>query len=221
MIKLEKGEEPEVLARNWADWTTVVVEKIAAGEKPTNTERRRYNHVEIKQALVAETHGKCAYCESKLRHISYGDIEHVVPKADNPSEWFRWSNLTLACDVCNTNKADAPVGGGGFVDPYNVDPEEHFWQLGPIVYPKPGCDGAALTERLLDLNRADLVERRKERQDRLWRMLDSIERCENPHLKNLLWEEFNAESEAQREYAALSRTVVELASRKLGLAKPS
>ncbi len=55
MIKLEKGEEPAVLARNWADWTTVVVEKIAAGEKPANAERRRYNHVEIKQALVAET----------------------------------------------------------------------------------------------------------------------------------------------------------------------
>ena len=216
MIRLEKGDEPGVLLLNSARWTAVVVEKIEAGEEPTTAERRRYNRAEIKDALIAETHGKCAYCESKLRHISYGDIEHIVPKADNPSKWFNWANLTLACDVCNTNKSDAPVEDEAFVDPYSVDPEEHFWQLGPLMCPKPGCDAAALTERLLDLNRADLVERRKERQTHLLKMLDSVERCENLNVKNLLWEEFTAESQAHNEYAALSRTIVDLATKKLG-----
>ena len=216
MIRLEKGDAPAVLFRNAAPWTAAVVAKVRSGKTPTRTEKGRYNHAEIKEALLAETHRKCAYCESKLRHVTYGDIEHVVPKTDDPSRWFDWANLTLACDVCNTNKDDAPGTGDAFIDPYAVDPEDHFWQMGPLVYPKPGCEAAALTERLLKLNRADLVERRKKRQDHLMKMLEVVERCGNPQLKDLLWEEFSAESDAENEYAALSRAIVDVAMRKLG-----
>ena len=215
MIRLEKTDEPDILARRGPQWTKAVVDKIDKGGRPTRTERSRYNHPDIKQALVKETHGKCAYCESKVRHVSYGDIEHVVPKSSDPAKWFSWPNLTLACDVCNTNKADAQVDGESFIDPYAVDPEEHYWQLGATMHPKPGCDAAALTERLLDLNRAELVERRTERQAALMRLLDAFARCQEPQLKRLLWEEFVAESEAQNEYAALSRAILEIASSKL------
>ena len=215
MIGLEKGDAPDVLVRNEPNWTAAVVGKIQSGETPTRTERNRYNHAEIKGALLAETHGKCAYCESKLRHVTYGDIEHVVPKADEPARWFDWTNLTIACDVCNTNKANAPGDGDAFIDPYAVDPEEHFWQMGPIMYARPGCDAAALTERLLKLNRADLVERRKKRQDQLMRMLDVIVRCNDPQLRDLLWEELSEESGADNEYAALTRTILEVALRRL------
>ena len=215
MIRLEKTNEPDILARRGPQWTKAVVDKIDKGERPTDTERSRYNLPEIKRALVEETHGKCAYCESKVRHVSYGDIEHVVPKSADPLKWFSWPNLTLACDVCNTNKADTPVERESFIDPYAVDPEEHYWQLGPTMHPKPGCDAAALTERLLDLNRTELIERRTERQAALMRLLDSFQRCREPQLKQLLWEEFVAESESKNEFAALSRTIVEIASRKL------
>ena len=85
------------------------------------------------------------------------------------------------------------------------------------MYARPGCDAAALTERLLDLNRTDLVEKRAERLANLLRMLDSVERCKDPDLKALLWEEFTFESQAHNEYAALSRAIVELAREKLGV----
>ena len=88
MIKLEKGAEPAVLARNSAQWTSVVIRKMDTGVAPTRTERSRYNHADIKRALMTETYKKCAYCESKFRHVTYGDIEHVVPKSDRPSKWF-------------------------------------------------------------------------------------------------------------------------------------
>ena len=216
MIKLEKDNEPPILARNARHWTDIVLEKINAGETPTKTEKSRYSHPEIKQALIEETHAKCAYCESKFRHVSYGDIEHVIPKSTDPSKWFNWSNLTLACDVCNTNKSKNPVEEETFIDPYDVDPEEHFWQIGSMVWPRPGCDAAALTERLLKLNRTDLLERRSERIDYLMKMLESVERCQNPQLKPLLWDDFTFESQAHNEYAALSREIVESARRKLG-----
>lgn len=217
MIKLEKGDEPDVLARHAVDWTRSVVRKLEMGEIPTKTEKSRYNHKDIKEALIKETYGKCAYCESKFRHVTYGDIEHVVPKSDDPKKWFSWQNLTIACDVCNTKKSSAPVDGDTFVDPYEVDPEELFWHLGPMIYPKPGCDAAALSERLLDLNRPELLERRTERQVNLMSILDSVERCRNAHLKRLLWVEFCSESAARNEYAALSRTIVEFARTKLGM----
>ena len=216
MIKLEKGEEPRVLSQNALRWTNIVVNKINAGMVPTKTEKGRYNHPEVKEALVLETFGKCAYCESKIRHISYGDIEHVVPKSDEPSKWFSWNNLTLACDVCNTNKSNTPVDEQTFVDPYLVDPEEQFWHLGPIMRPKPGSDAAALTERLLELNRPELVEKRAERQASLLSLVDTAERCNNGELKRLLWEEICDEAEARNEYAALSRATIEFAKTKLG-----
>ena len=215
MIKLEKGDEPTVLSRNARRWTQAVMSKLAAGETPSRTEKSRYNHPDIKRALVAETHGKCAYCESKVRHVAYGDIEHIVPKSDVPAKWFSWPNLTLACDVCNTNKSRTSVDKGSLIDPYEVDPEENFWQMGPIVYCRPGCDAAGLTERLLELNRAELVERRHERITGLLRMLDLFERCGNRDLKILLWQEITSEAQAHNEYAALARTVVEHARRQL------
>lgn len=218
MIHLQKGVEPDVLAQNGGQWTQAVVDKLAAGEQPSKAAKGRYNNPKIKEALIAETHGKCAYCESKLRHISYGDIEHVVPKSEDPTKWFSWPNLTLACDVCNTKKSDAPVNRETFIDPYAVDPEDHFWQTGALIHPRPGHDAAALTERLLELNRAELLERRAERLNSLMKMLDVVERCADPNLKIILWDDFCKEAEADKEYAALSRWVVALARQKLGYA---
>ena len=216
MIKLEKGEQPSVLAENAVAWTRVVVDRLAAGEQPTNTEKSRYNHPHVKAALLAETRGKCAYCESKMRHVSYGDIEHVVPKSDDPSKWFEWHNLTIACDVCNTKKSNIQVSGDDFIDPYLFDPEDCFWFFGPIINPSPGNESAKLTERLLDLNRVELVERRSERIQDIMRMLDVVVRVRQELLKAVLWDEFCREAEADKEYAAMSRTIIAFAKEKLG-----
>ena len=86
-----------------------------------------------------------------------------------------------------------------------------------MVYSRPGSDAAALTERLLHLNRSDLVERRSERIASLLKLLELFVRCEDPELKRLLWDEFASEAQAHNEYAALSRTVVGEARRKLSV----
>jgi uncharacterized protein (TIGR02646 family) len=59
-------------------------------------------------------HGKCCFCEAKILHVSYGDIEHYRPKAgyqQGSSEslqkpgyyWlaYAWDNLLLSCTLCN------------------------------------------------------------------------------------------------------------------------
>jgi len=43
-------------------------------------DRDIYAHEDVKAALKAMQHDKCAFCESKVSHIAYGDVEHYRPK---------------------------------------------------------------------------------------------------------------------------------------------
>ena len=72
-----------------------------------------YGHKEVKERLVTLQQGKCCFCESKIRHISYGDVEHYRPKAgwvqnkepiNKPGYYwlaYDWDNLLLSCQLCN------------------------------------------------------------------------------------------------------------------------
>ena len=73
-----------------------------------------YGAKSVKNALIKEQHGKCCFCESKIRHISYGDVEHFRPKGgwmqdaggalEKPGYYwlaYDWSNLFLSCQICN------------------------------------------------------------------------------------------------------------------------
>jgi uncharacterized protein (TIGR02646 family) len=84
------------------------------GAKTFSFDRDIYGHDTVKEALIQAQHGKCAFCEAKINHISYGDVEHFRPKAgyrqhsDDPLGrpgyyWlaYEWSNLFLSCQLCN------------------------------------------------------------------------------------------------------------------------
>jgi uncharacterized protein (TIGR02646 family) len=73
-----------------------------------------YGATAVKQSLQRAQHGKCAFCESKITHIAYGDVEHFRPKAgyrqhpDGPLVrpgyyWlaYDWANLFFCCSLCN------------------------------------------------------------------------------------------------------------------------
>lgn len=205
MIRLFKGAKPAILRKDGEVWAKVLLEKKKLGVEPTQLEKTRYRHPDIKSALIAETHGKCAYCESKLLHITYGDVEHIVPKATAIELSVEWENLTLACDRCNTNKSIVE----GLVDPYVVDPADHFHFIGPFVFAKPLSDGAKLTEMTLKLNRGDLFERRGDRMKALRELVDTLERTNDPRLKAVLRRDIEEnELNDAVEYAAISRAFV-------------
>jgi hypothetical protein len=162
MIKLSKHTIPDVLAKNGAKWTAELLAIIAAGKKPSEYLKGKYRHKEVKTAVLEETSGKCAYCESKILHITYGDIEHILPKHGDINLSFSWPNLTAACDVCNTNKGIKIV-----IDPFSVDPINYVYFLGPMLFPKNSSYDAMSAETILKLNRTALLEKRKELLDRL------------------------------------------------------
>jgi uncharacterized protein (TIGR02646 family) len=73
-----------------------------------------YGAKSVKNALQKAQHDKCAFCESKVPHIAYGDVEHFRPKAgyrQGPTDplvrpgyyWlaYEWSNLLFCCQLCN------------------------------------------------------------------------------------------------------------------------
>jgi hypothetical protein len=212
VILLKKGPMPDILKKKSKEWTKVVVDKLSAGVEPTKSEKGRYNHQDVKDAIIEETHGKCAYCESKILHVAYGDIEHVVPKKTEPKLWFDWNNLTLACDICNTNKDTHD----NLVDPYDVNPETRFMALGVAIVPVPGDNEAFLTERYLELNRDDLVGRRRERMEYLHSLLEIIATTSSAEKRAILVDDFQVELEDSEEYAATCRAYAREAGR-LGL----
>ncbi|WP_456364945.1 hypothetical protein C1N73_34030 (plasmid) [Priestia aryabhattai] len=72
-----------------------------------------YRKEEVKKSLKLLFHDKCAYCESKIAHITYPHIEHWRPKKavyedkSHPGYYWLasgWDNLLLACSICNGQK---------------------------------------------------------------------------------------------------------------------
>ena len=129
MIHLEKTAIPKVLADNASNWTKEYCACLAMGDIPDNKLASAYNNPTIKRALEIETSGKCVYCESKVKHNSHGDIEHILPKNKDarPDLCFSWENLTLACGQCNqSGKGDYYSVAIPLINPYVDYPEKHF-----------------------------------------------------------------------------------------------
>lgn len=203
MIRLEKGDQPDLLAQNAAAWTAELLAEIASGGDRVAYRRGKYNQPAIKDAIVAETYRKCAYCESQPLHVTYGDIEHIIPKSVEPSDTFYWPNLTLACDVCNTKKADKV----GLLDPYECEPEDEFVFHGPMIFHREGRVSAEITRTVLDLNRIDLLNKRKDRLDDLANNIRRIQQHPEPAERELLLiTALEHARSREREFAACARS---------------
>jgi len=73
-----------------------------------------YGAKSVKNKLIEAQHHKCCFCEAKITHTSYGDVEHFRPKGGwiqkegdtltKPGYYwlaYDWSNLFLSCQKCN------------------------------------------------------------------------------------------------------------------------
>lgn len=177
MIRITRGDKPKILADNETQWTSDYLEKVSAFAIAPNSENKKskakaeakYKHSRIKEALKVAFSGKCAYCESHIVHVDYGDIEHFRPKSKFPELCFRWENLLLSCGICNgtAHKGDhfpESEEGGPLVHPAEENPDEFFlFEFDPAtgtanVLPKN--QRGHTTEFILGLNRKELVQHR-------------------------------------------------------------
>lgn len=205
MIMIRKLEKPDILVRNAEKWTKEYCSCLNAGQKPSNTIQTRYNEPSIKARLIEETHGKCAYCESKITHIAYGDIDHILPKNKGacPELYVEWENLTLACELCNrSGKRDYYNPELLLINPYVDNPEEHFMDLGEFIISISGDDRARITNDILKLNRTELIERRKERIDLVAALLELWAREQNTCRKNTLEQQLHEQYSEEKEFSS-------------------
>lgn len=100
--------------------------------------------------------------------VSYGDIEHILPKSIFPELVVDWANLTLVCSRCNNEKGAKYEEEVKFVNPYVDRIEDHLLYLGSIAHPV--SDRGLYTVRELDLNSPSRVEAR----DRELNSLESL-----------------------------------------------
>lgn len=214
MRSLQKGPKPQVLVTNGDTWRDELVATLAANQTPTAAMKERYRHPEIKTAVTAETDGKCAYCESKVRHIAHGDIEHIIPKSKVPEKAYAWDNLTLACAVCNGNKgdyySDDPANSqDSLIDPYVDNPSDHFLYMREIVTPRPDSMRGLATEDVLKLTRTELLERRRERMDFIDGLVRAYHQADQAYKPLLLRDLTQRHLRDDNEYAGVTQAYAE------------
>src|SRR4030095_3789537 len=106
MIKLNRLALEPGLEQLGEERESRPLECIDACTEPPPAILNSYRDPDLKRHLVRESHGKCIYCESKITHVYFGDVEHIKPKAVFPRERLRVANLALACAVCNNAKGN-------------------------------------------------------------------------------------------------------------------
>ena len=130
MRGLSKQPTPPILLRKGDAWRDEYAAALSAGTPPPH----RWRHEQIRSALTEETSGRCAYCEGPMIAVSFGDIEHMRPRALFPELVVEWSNLTLSCARCNNEKTDKWENDLPFINPYVDRVEDHIIFVGAIAW---------------------------------------------------------------------------------------
>jgi uncharacterized protein (TIGR02646 family) len=235
MIRIDRSREPvpETLRKKAAAklraHRAALAKPLPAGQTSHTIKfsAEIYGAADVKEALGRTQHDKCAFCESKIAHVSYGDVEHFRPKAgwkqaeadalSRPGYWwlaYDWANLVLSCTLCNQrHKANLfPVQGAratapsddlraelpALIHPVEDDPAREIVFDGADVDMRASSERGRATAEALGLNRPKLYDERR-------RLHDAIKKEHNLIALAILW---GAQGEAIEEaWAALLRYI--------------
>ncbi len=150
-----------------------------------------YGHSDVKSSLKIVQSGKCCFCEAKIDHISFGDVEHFRPKAGWVQEkekinqpgyyWlaYEWGNLFLSCQLCNqrhkknffpladntkralSHEHDISAESPVFIKPDVENPEKFIEFREEIPFPVEDNERGQQTICRLGLDREALNENRR------------------------------------------------------------
>ncbi len=201
VIRIHRLGLPEEVSNRLLEKTLELQEVLRVGDQPRAALLNGYRDREVKNVIKAETHGKCAYCESKIDHVYFGDIEHIKPKSLYPQLRLTYENLTYVCAVCNNHKRDYDSDTDPLVNPCEDEPGEHLIALGTLVLGNPHSQKGIATEQVLDLNRAELVNRRMDRIKSLHNLAQLYAQMDDGRRKEIVRSELEEESSDSKEYS--------------------
>jgi len=115
MIRIKKPKKvPEILRTQGTAKRAEMCDAFDKGEIKFEFDNQIYGHETVKSVLKKSQHDKCFLCESKVTHISSGDVEHFRPKGGYRQSvkdklqkpgyfWlaYDWENLFFVCELCN------------------------------------------------------------------------------------------------------------------------
>ena len=199
MIRLTKPTAPTVLTTRGLHATNDLCDEYdrspayRRGKKHFTFSNDIYAHDEVKAALRTLQRDKCAFCESKITHIGFGDVEHFRPKGGfrqkdtDPLQYpgyywlaYQWDNLFLSCQLCNqrfkrerfpvrvqkrrARSHKADLSKEDSLLIYPANaPELYLTFSGEMAVPVKRNTRGRVTIEVMGLNRPELVERRLER----------------------------------------------------------
>ncbi|MDQ5929799.1 MAG: hypothetical protein QG594_1580 [Bacteroidota bacterium] len=215
MIQVTRTKKPVVLVENAQNWTIEYLKakqiydtsKTPENKKTVQNIEKRYNHSDVKTSLKKMFKNKCAFCESRITHIDYGQIEHFKPKSKYPNLCFDWENFLLSCSICNgkSNKGDKfPLENedGPFINPVDENPDDFLkFEFDKItqtflIFPKNNRGFTTIKE--LGLDRDDLIENRTIELSKIIYTLDLVLKCNKVEVLEAFIKEF---SEKDQYYA--------------------
>lgn len=179
MRNVQRIDEPKSLQSYSKRWTRELLDQIRAcnesGEAVPASYYNKYRRSDVKQALEKMYDGLCCYCESSVGVVGYPHIEHRKPKKPFPRCTYRWSNLHLACQLCNTAKSDKFDTNQPILDAVeDVTIAIHIdYELNVGVWRKPITHRGKTTIEHTDINRESL---RTTRANLLFQVLEIIHR---------------------------------------------
>ncbi len=124
-----------------------------------------------------------------------------MPRKHRPELVVTWTNLTVACPVCNTNKGSYYEPDAPLLNPYTDAVEECVTFRGPAVCAVPGSDLGSRTVRKLQLRRVGLLQERAKCIERVHDLIDSWTRAAGPD-KQLLEDEIRQHAAPHNEHSA-------------------
>lgn len=175
MIQITKTKQPDILKVNAQFWTIELLNKIKEIQREKNVEKRiklekeketiiaNYRHPEIKEALEnSSSKTKCVYCESQIKPIDFGDIEHFHAKSLYPRYTFHWNNFLLSCQFCNrfNGKGTHDTIKQPIVNLERENPEDYFTYEDIRISAIPNSALTVIAKRTIevcDLRRVDLI----------------------------------------------------------------
>ncbi len=175
MIHVARSEEPDGFRQRAQDWERRFTAEQTRDPQLSISKFWAEVRREIRPdaaILFRNFYGKCAFCESKMAHVSSPHIEHYWPKSKFPQRTFVWRNWLLSCGKCNEKKwAKTPFCDAipCLINPTIEEPQKHIGFVGAITVEK--TERGKKTIELLGLKRQDLEEERSHWLDYLRQLL--------------------------------------------------
>jgi hypothetical protein len=128
VIPIEQKPEPDFFDKKVRIPGNAFLQKLAVSQntsmpKLTSDQWKRHDEWKHIRAYMHNVYqGVCVYCAHWIPRSANPNIDHFIPKSDNPWLAYEWNNYRLASPLANTHKKDYQ----DVLDPFKIEKNWFF-----------------------------------------------------------------------------------------------